>query len=122
LPHALWITQVSPCITFEDCYVRLAICYFLMVFCLYSVTCELLVYVVTFVVCNVPSSNPGQDTSYPDRGFSLFSFVHPGECQDGILKLTITASSQFLSNSLNADILSYHLILNNCFSWYSVIQ
>jgi hypothetical protein len=34
----------------------------------------------------LPDSNPGPDTGYPDWGFSWFFSVPPGECPDSTLK------------------------------------
>jgi hypothetical protein len=64
---------------------------------------------VAFLTCilKIPGSNPGQDTSYPDRGSQWYSTVHSGEGWDSTLKHNTTALFHILFNTLfinNANI------------------
>jgi hypothetical protein len=52
----------------------------------YDVTKLRTVTAILFYILEVLASNLGQETGYPDRGLSWFSYV-PGECRKSILKL-----------------------------------
>jgi hypothetical protein len=59
------------------------------------------VYAVKFLYLysGVPGSNLGWVADYPDRRFSWFSLVSPGECRDSTLQLTATAFFHIFSSS-----------------------
>jgi hypothetical protein len=46
----------------------------------------------------MPASNLGLDSGYPDEDFSWFYSDSPGECQDGTLNYTTVTSFQIISN------------------------
>jgi hypothetical protein len=58
----------------------------------------------------VPGSNLGPETDYPDWGFSWFSSVFPGKCRDSTLNYATTASFHILFNSLFTIILSFDAV------------
>jgi hypothetical protein len=69
----------------------------------------------------VPGSNLGLETSYPDWGFSWISSVPPGKCQDSTLKL---GHDHFFPNLFRfiIHLSSFHLMLYSLSYWESILK
>jgi hypothetical protein len=67
---------------------------------------------VTFLtgIWEMPGSNFGQKTDYPDLRKQWFSIVPPVKCPDYTLNYATTTSFSILSNSLLTAIRSYNAI------------